>query len=245
MPNTKRHMFEGRNRSFYGEQMAQLLICWLNSTRGTVRNRRITALIGLMREFLDFAEKHKKPRWSESELKELGLKHNIEDIGLPWDGRLIFGDNQFPNAGFALPLNSLGAKLRKAFLRYSVSPELFMVRGGRFLFAWRSANQEKRDRIYAYGDVNDCNLFGEADAVCRIIEMSHDGYFDRLKLCRCDKWFFAKFSHQRFCSVKCQQSEYRSDPEFRERRRRYFKELRQLHKEKLFGQAQRTRPQGG
>jgi hypothetical protein len=43
----------------------------------------------------------------------------------------------------------------------------------------------------------------EALAVQAVAELSRQNRLHRLQLCECSLWFFAKFSHQKFCSEGC------------------------------------------
>jgi hypothetical protein len=53
-----------------------------------------------------------------------------------------------------------------------------------------------------------------------------------LRQCSCGKWFFKKFSHQRFCSVKCREREFRSTDEWKAYRREKAREYYWLQKNK-------------
>jgi hypothetical protein len=44
----------------------------------------------------------------------------------------------------------------------------------------------------------------------------------------CSKWFFARFSHQKFCKTLCQQKHYWQSPEWKNRRRAYIRGYRQI-----------------
>jgi hypothetical protein len=58
------------------------------------------------------------------------------------------------------------------------------------------------------------------------------GLLDRLKKCICGRWLFAKFEHQRFCSAKCREKAFRSDPAEKEKRRKWARKNYWLHKNK-------------
>lgn len=64
--------------------------------------------------------------------------------------------------------------------------------------------------------------------IARIIAAEH---LDKLRRCNCGAWFFARFSHMRFCSTECQQRTYKDSPEWREYRREKSKQYYKLHKE--------------
>ena len=52
----------------------------------------------------------------------------------------------------------------------------------------------------------------------------------KIRQCSCGRWLFARFSHQRFCSAKCREREFKSSPEWKEYRRQKAREYYRLHK---------------
>jgi hypothetical protein len=43
----------------------------------------------------------------------------------------------------------------------------------------------------------------ESHAVRAVIELAKQNKLQRLRSCDCGRWYFVKFSHQRFCSAEC------------------------------------------
>ena len=75
----------------------------------------------------------------------------------------------------------------------------------------------------------------EMKAILMIFELAAQGLVSRVRKCarpRCNQWFWARFERQRFHSRPCQEQDYHSTPAWRERRRTYMRELRQLHKKR-------------
>jgi ribosomal protein S27AE len=71
----------------------------------------------------------------------------------------------------------------------------------------------------------------EGEALLTVLRISQKGVLDRVKKCpRCGKWFFARFSHQRFCRTKCQQEHFRKSAAWKAHRnqwmRNYYKQTR-------------------
>ena len=61
-----------------------------------------------------------------------------------------------------------------------------------------------------------------------ILDFARAGYLNRLRRCTCcNKWLYAKFKHQNFCSTKCQQKHYAQSAEWKAKRRNYMREYRQ------------------
>jgi hypothetical protein len=64
-----------------------------------------------------------------------------------------------------------------------------------------------------------------SEAVEVILKLTQIGYLSRLKRCsHCQKWLFAKFRHQEFCSVGCQQKRYTQSDQWKKHRREYMRE---------------------
>ena len=61
--------------------------------------------------------------------------------------------------------------------------------------------------------------YDDYDAVRDLAELADAGWFAKLLRCRCGCWLFARFRHQRFCSAKCREKEYKTTPEWRAHRR--------------------------
>jgi hypothetical protein len=72
--------------------------------------------------------------------------------------------------------------------------------------------------------------YDEMNAVFDLATLSGAGVLKQLALCRCGKFFFQKFIHQKFCSTKCRLEEFRSSPEVRAKRNAYARRLYKLHK---------------
>jgi len=55
-------------------------------------------------------------------------------------------------------------------------------------------------------------------AFIRALHLADRGLLGRVRECgrkECSRWFYAKFPHQRFCSLHCQQRAFRDDPDWR------------------------------
>jgi len=57
-----------------------------------------------------------------------------------------------------------------------------------------------------------------------ILKLTQVGDLTRLRRCtNCEKWLFARFRHQTFCSTKCQQKSYTQSETWRAHRRTYMR----------------------
>jgi hypothetical protein len=69
---------------------------------------------------------------------------------------------------------------------------------------------------------------GESVAAHSIIELAKRGLLDRLHQCDCGKWYFARFAHQRSCSVACRRRVYEKTEKFKSKRRKYMRKYYRL-----------------
>jgi hypothetical protein len=110
-------------------------------------------------------------------------------------------------------------KLDSRLRRYKFYPRFFPL--GRFLsFEWIPIQPDRADR------------YGEVSAIADLAKLAEKDLLDHLRECHCGRWFWARFSHQRFCSAKCREKEFRSSPEWKEHRRKKAREYYRLHKTK-------------
>jgi hypothetical protein len=62
-----------------------------------------------------------------------------------------------------------------------------------------------------------------AEMIFGIVRLGERGLLARVRRCdRCDRWFYAKFNHQRFCGKKCQLQHYQTSEEWKRRRRERY-----------------------
>lgn len=63
-----------------------------------------------------------------------------------------------------------------------------------------------------------------SEAVELILKLTGIGELNRLRRCsHCNQWLYARFRHQNFCSMKCQQKHYTQTDEWKARRRAYMR----------------------
>jgi len=61
-------------------------------------------------------------------------------------------------------------------------------------------------------------------AVLQVVRLAELGLVDRVRRCSCGAWFFAHASTKQWCSVKCRHRDYKSTPEWKEKRNRYARD---------------------
>jgi hypothetical protein len=118
------------------------------------------------------------------------------------------------------------ALLQRELSRYRFTPHAEVVMGGggqgpSIWAAWwkgdSGTGREKHLRMVS------------TEALEMILKLTQVGDLTRLRRCtHCQKWLFAKFRHQGFCSTQCQQKNYTQTPEWKEHRRRYMRDRYRL-----------------
>ena len=68
--------------------------------------------------------------------------------------------------------------------------------------------------------------------VGEVLDLHKAGLLGRIRKCSCNRWFFARFSHQVSHSEKCRRDLYEKTDEYRAHRRKKAREYYWLHKNK-------------
>jgi hypothetical protein len=110
-------------------------------------------------------------------------------------------------------------KLTRSLRRYSYYPFFFPTSEGVSDFHWSYTKEKPHEEFY-----------DDSDAVLDLLELARQGLLERLKQCPCGRWIWARFSHQRFCSSKCRERDFRSSEKWKEHRRQKAREYYRLHK---------------
>ena len=64
-------------------------------------------------------------------------------------------------------------------------------------------------------------------SIFAIVQLGERGSLGRVRRCsRCQRWFYAKFNHQRFCQKICQISEYQSGEQWKRKRRERYHDMK-------------------
>lgn len=112
------------------------------------------------------------------------------------------------------------ALLERELSRYRFTPraEVVMGGGGKGLSVWDASwkgddsGREERLRMTA------------PEALELILKLTQVGDLTRLRHCgQCQKWLFARFRHQTFCSTQCQQKNYTQSDAWKAHRRAYMR----------------------
>jgi hypothetical protein len=127
------------------------------------------------------------------------------------------------------------AFLERELKKYSFIPRAEVVVGGsgsssEWAAWWRWSNKKQERHL----------RMDPGEALQMVLKLTQIGYLSRLRHCtRCTKWLYARFRHQVFCSVKCQQKNYTESEVFKVHRRLY---MRRRYQELMKSPFPRRRP---
>ncbi len=113
-----------------------------------------------------------------------------------------------------------GALLEKELSRYRFTPRAAVVMGGGgkgpsvWAAWWKGDDSRRQERL----------RMTATEALELILKLTQTGDLTRLRKCnQCQKWLFARFRHQNFCSQKCQQKSYTQSDAWKTHRRAYMR----------------------
>ena len=210
MVKRKSHVTESK-RTFSGESECVTLLDWLNSGDRTKGKARVTEIIDTIRS----VHVKETQKFNSSDYDDL---HDAIDKLYRQLSHYSFHPFFVPE-GKAIGVNWMPRGRRK------------YLRPGKG--AWmRLSELASRAAGVAGSMLNREFEYDETDAVFHLARLAELRLLHRLKRCRCGRWMFARFSHQRFCSSKCREQEFRSSSEWKEHRRKKAREYYWLHKTK-------------
>ncbi len=230
MPNTQSRIAERRasaTREYQGEDVAAPLVNWLNITTDKEGRQRIINVVSLfLRLCLQTAET--KP-----------------DVYEEQDGHWYERDS--PDSK---KRDELEEELEKALVFYRMVPYVDVLRQGQdVVTGWTPIPGSKLDRdMHRASELNwkalskeHFNLLGaqmgESGALKKALQLFESSLIWKIWRCRCGRFFFAKFRHQRFCSQKCRTAEFQSSEDARKKRNEYARMLYHRHKQLDVGKA--------
>lgn len=214
MIKRKSHVTEHK-RTFSGESDCVPLLDWLNAGETTKEKARVTEIID------DFNYlRVKEAQWRDDLPSRKSSRSNYDDL-CEATNKLYRQLSQYSFHPFFVPRGAATEVYwmphgRRKYVRASKKVRLYGLLRGTAGVAGSMLNRE-----FEYDDT---------DAVFHLARLAEQGLLDRLKRCRCGRWVFARFSHQRFCSSKCREQEFRSSDAWKEHRRKKAREYYELHK---------------
>jgi hypothetical protein len=112
-------------------------------------------------------------------------------------------------------------KLNKTLATFTYAPQIYLHEfpdGDRV--SWMLATEEPPIALVSV----------QVRCVLRLIEQ--ESILKILRCKHCTKWFFARFSHQKFCTTKCRVKHLVGSEKFKEKRRKYMQKYHWIQKKK-------------
>jgi hypothetical protein len=216
MPNTYSHVSKKKpSRTYSGEKEGRDVVGWLNRelfVREDIQQIRL-ALEKISGERGNFRQEQNRV----IELLRLYQKSCIE-----WE-TIARNANNRNSAGNPDITKNYTKKatahkiLERRLRRYTFYPRFYPLGKG-LSFTWEPT---RPDRLESYGEIS---------AIADLAKLAEKDLLGHLKECPCGKWIWAKFSHQKFCSAKCREHDFRSSEKWKEHRRKKAREYYRLHK---------------
>ena|SRR2546428_766553 len=205
----QRHVLRLGKHEFAGEAEAYCLIAWLNASKGSSEHSRLVELVNSCRRlstrYWELIERYPgTPAGGRPRPPSVRARREVRQ--------------------WFLLLKELNARLS----RYRLYPSFEPMDEDRIWFlSWMTPQKEKQLKL-TYPNGLFAGVMGESQAVLDLVQLVQKGFVDRLRICPCGTWFFARFSHQKFHNTECQQSFYRSSEQWKASRRVYQREYRRL-----------------
>jgi hypothetical protein len=150
---------------------------------------------------------------------------DIEALAKPIEG-VVLADMELeatdaPKFNLLCKIDEKIARLQRDLAKFKFVPRADVIVGGsgnasEWATWWgRSGNQEKGEPTLR---------MRPSEAVELILRITQIGSLGRLRRCaNCGKWLYAKFRHQTFCSLSCQQKSYTQSEQWKAHRRVYMR----------------------
>jgi hypothetical protein len=218
------------NRKYEGESAASALINWLNFTEDEAGRARILAVINAFFVTLRLAVStplklkydRKGHAWAEETPDQMRFDEACEHLDT------LFGYYTL------VPYVIIG--------QYELGQTDGPRRVSDYIVGWKtspgSAMESHQNSVPSpdsgrkwkpYYELPGAQM-GEIGALLNAVELIKLHLIFKIGRCRCDKFYFKKFAHQRFCSGKCRVAESRDSDEARAKRAAYSRKLYHLHK---------------
>jgi hypothetical protein len=216
MVKRRSHVTESK-RTFSGESECVALVGWLNAGDSTKEKARVIEIIDNF-QFLRVKETQRRDELPRRKFNRSDFDDLCDAVNKLYHRLSRYSFHPFfvpQGAGVGVHWMPHG---RRKYMQTEKKVPLYGLLPGSAGVAGSMLNRE-----FSYDDT---------DAVFHLARLAEQGLLDRLKRCRCGRWMFARFSHQRFCSSKCREQEFRSSSDWKEHRRKKAREYYWLHKTK-------------
>jgi integrase len=201
-------------RSYQGQDAARTLVCYLNGDEPSERSgrTRVLRIVETFHEVLRLLQKY--PEWKSLRSikpKTLGLLKKLPG----WENYRLKPQE----------LAAAESSLLEQVSRYERTLSFGVSSNREWDFSWGMTISKDADSAK-----DEWGSIPESDAIDAMVDLARDRLLPRVEKCLCGKWFFARFSHQHFCSSKCRDKHHQSSPEFKEKRRKYMRRYQRLQR---------------
>jgi hypothetical protein len=205
--------FAAAGAAYVPEDFIEDLLEYLNSAR-KVHGKGVVDILRRMLE-LDTIE---QPAWQTNEqLMVIGKNgRNVLNPRLKKIAPDLYGRQR--------EIDEKQEMLNRELARYRFQPFVSCGWGGRrWIVNWHISPRDPVRRK----PVQPGGALPEAVALEVILDLARAGEVHRLRHClQCGSWLYAKFEHQHYCSINCQQKHYASSELWKAKRRVYMREYR-------------------
>jgi len=194
-----------------GYRNAYIIVRWLNETQGRTGNSRVARLLETANKLGGIVKSGQLPAVNLLTWRPAGNKLQLKNLR---------------------KATRLANILEKYLSRYKVRPELVPNMKGHWYARWRPTTKHGQTWITVSAD-GDTYSFGEEDILLNVLDLAKEGKLQGIQRCdRCRRWYFAFVQHQRYCDRSCQQSNFRTNPKFKLKRKHYMRGYRREEHER-------------
>jgi hypothetical protein len=222
------------SRTYSGEESAEMLVNWLNHTNDEDAKARIMQVVSVYLELSFLCRENSAARerrvvgrkWVQNDTPEAHKRATLET---ELNEALEYYQTR--------PWITFADRYRTDTRAWIISPPHFSslpAKGSEF--AQKMKERRKSHPLPKLSSKREPAPPGtqmeETGAIRYTLALLESGYIFKIRRCRCERFFFQRFSHQRFCSEKCRTAEFRTSDEARLKRNAYARKLYELHKTK-------------
>jgi endogenous inhibitor of DNA gyrase (YacG/DUF329 family) len=210
MPKSQSHLLRERAKSvvlFYKRKYGEALALWLNTCADAKAQK----------EFSDTIEQ----------------MNHLTSLNASWVMKYLTDQRASPREQWLRDIREIEEEIHwntASLILAHARPKLRPGENATFVQNPPAYTIDKRWKLeWHYPDerLGQTSYLGKGRALTCLIALAEEGTLDRMRKCpECSKWLYARFSHQRFCSTKCQQAHYWASPEWKAHRREWMRDYR-------------------
>lgn len=201
------------------------LVQYLNNARSE-RDKKIKWILEQMLEL----EKMKRPVWGETRAETQVATMVAGKAGRTVPNpilRKIAPEKYWQE----LAITEKSHQINEELCRYRYLPNALSLSQEQWVVVWQVVGSSQQKLTLHEGVLR----MNDGTALRMILDLARAASLSRLRRClNCQKWLYAKFRHQGFCTTKCQQFHYAKSEEWKAKRRKYMRGYRARTTSKVF-----------